>query len=141
MSESAPREGRVFDVWTVVLGLAGLGNLANGLWMLAAPVSWYYQLPAGVPDFGPLNEHFIRDIGCIFSLLGGALLGAAVWPSWRIPATVGAAGFALLHAAVHVLDTVRGLVGPEHWWIDVPGVYAPVFLLSGVAIWIRRTQA
>src|SRR5262245_21152199 len=61
------------DPWTIVLGVAALGNLANGAWMLADPVHWYENLPAGVPDFGPVNEHFVRDIGCAFMVLGLAL--------------------------------------------------------------------
>ena len=58
------------NVWTVILALAGLGNLANGLWMLADPVGWYREIPAAVPDFGPLNEHFVRDIGSAFAAQG-----------------------------------------------------------------------
>ena len=107
-AEPAAPRGRSFDSWTIVLGLFGLGNLANGFWMLADPVHWFYTLPAGVPDFGPLNEHFVRDIGCIFTLMGAGLMGAAVWPSWRVAATAAAAGFSLLHALVHVIDTTRG---------------------------------
>lgn len=140
-SEPAAESARVLNAMTIVLGLFGLGNLANGIWMLAAPVHWYYTLPAAVPDFGPLNEHFIRDIGCIFTLLGVALVGAAFRPSWRIAATATAAGFSLLHALVHVVDTVRGLVGPEHWMIDAPGVYAPAVVLTALALWIRRSYA
>ncbi len=45
--------GLTFDGWTIVLGLFALGNLANGIWMLADPVHWYDTLPAAVPDFGP----------------------------------------------------------------------------------------
>src|SRR5581483_2403752 len=43
--------------------ILGLLNVANGVWMLLAPASWYYRLPAGVPDTGPLNPHFVRDVG------------------------------------------------------------------------------
>ncbi len=139
-AEPAAPRGRSFDSWTIVLGLFGLGNLANGFWMLADPVHWFYTLPAGVPDFGPLNEHFVRDIGCIFTLMGAGLMGAAVWPSWRVAATAAAAGFSLLHALVHVIDTTRGLVGPEHWMIDLPGVYGPAILLTGLALWARRAH-
>ena len=74
-------------------------------------------------------------------LLGVALVGAAFRPSWRIAATATAAGFSLLHALVHVVDTVRGLVGPEHWMIDAPGVYAPAVVLTALALWIRRSYA
>ena len=130
----------VMDPWTLVLGLFGLGNLINGVWMLASPVDWYYTLPAGVPDFGPLNEHFIRDIGCIFTLLGAGLIGSAFRPAWRVAACGAAAGFSVLHALVHVLDTLRGLVGSEHWLIDLPLVYFPAILLTGLTIWIHRAH-
>ena len=129
----------VFDPWTLVFGLFGLGNLANGLWMLADPAGWYHTLPAAVPDFGPLNEHFVRDIGCIFVLIGAGLVWAAVRPGLRLAACIVAAGFSGLHALVHVLDTARGLVGPEHWMIDVPGVYGPALLLVGLTFWMWRT--
>ena len=33
--------------------IIGLGNLANGFWMLAAPENWFQDLPAAVPDTGP----------------------------------------------------------------------------------------
>lgn len=134
-------ERMTFDAWTIVFGIAGLANLGNGLWMLAAPPHWYATLPAGVPDFGPLNEHFVRDIGCIFTLVGAGLIGAAVRRSWRIPALLVATGFSVLHAIVHVIDTARGLVGPEHWAIDAPGVYAPALLLSAITFYfLAKTE-
>ncbi len=127
------------DPWTIVLGLLALPNLANGAWMLAAPAHWYHTLPAAVPDFGPLNEHFVRDIGCAFTLLGVGLGIAAVLPAWRVPALVAASGFYLLHALVHLLDTARGLVGPEHFLIDLPGVYAPALILLALTVWLAKT--
>jgi hypothetical protein len=41
---------------------------------------------------------------------------------------------------VHVVDTLRGLVGPEHWLIDLPGVYVPAVLI-GVVTWMLARQA
>ena len=131
-------ERATVDFWMIVLALFGFGNAANGAWMLADPVHWYHTIPAGVPDFGPLNEHFVRDIGCIYFLLGVALVVAAFRPAWRFAALAGAAGFSLLHALVHVLDTLRGLVGPEHWWIDLPGVYVPAVLLVLLTLRLPR---
>jgi hypothetical protein len=139
-SSAAASADYTFDVWTIVLGLFAVGNLANGIWMLATPAQWYEQLPAGVPDFGPLNEHFVRDIGCAFSLLGIGLAVAAVRPRWRVGACAAAAAFFGLHALVHVLDTARGLVGPEHWLIDLPGVYIPAVLIAGVTWLVARPQ-
>ena len=131
----------VWDWWTIVLGLFALSNLFNGAWMLAAPAHWYATLPAGVPDFGPLNEHFVRDIGCIFFLLGVALAWAAFVPRLRVVVCVAAAAFYGMHALVHVLDTARGLVGPEHWTIDLAGVYIPAVLLVVVATLVARRVA
>ena len=127
------------DAWTIVLGLFALGNLANGLWMLADPAHWYENLPAAVPDFGPLNEHFVRDIGCTFFVLGVALGVAAFVPRWRIAACAAAALFSALHALVHVFDTLRGLVGADHWLIDLPGVYVPAAVLIAVTWLVARS--
>lgn len=49
---------------TVAIGL-GLLLAANGLFMLADPVQWYAMVP-GVPETGPFNPHFVRDIGAIY---------------------------------------------------------------------------
>jgi hypothetical protein len=136
----AAEHARALDAWTIVLGIFALSNLANGAWMLAAPPHWYEHLPAAVPDFGPLNEHFVRDIGCTFTLLGVALAVAAFVPRWRVAACAATAGFYGLHALVHVIDTVRGLVGPEHWAIDFPGVYLPAFILVLVTWLVARAR-
>ena len=132
---------RTTDQWTIIFGLFGFANFATGIWMLLAPVHWYENIPAGVPDFGPMNEHFVRDIGCIFTLIGAGLLAAAREPSLRVVACAFAAGFSILHALVHVLDTARGLVGPEHWWIDLPGIYVPAILLSWLLVAVRRSES
>ncbi len=130
------------DFWTWVFLLTGLGNLANGLWMLADPAHWYTTLPAAVPDFGPLNEHFVRDIGSAFTMLAIGLLWATFRPSVRVPVLVLVTLFSTLHALVHVFDTSRGLVGPEHWGIDFPAVYLPtVVLIVLTIVLVRRTEA
>ena len=136
-----PTKAATTDFWTIALGLFGASNVANGAWMLFDPAHWYATLPAGVPDFGPLNEHFVRDIGCTFFLLGAALLIAAFVPRWRVPACAASAAFLVMHALVHVVDTARGLVGPEHWTIDIPGVYAPAALLVIVTLLLARQKA
>lgn len=138
---TATASGTVVDSWTIVLGIFALSNLFNGVWMLAAPAHWYENLPAAVPDFGPLNEHFVRDIGCIFLLLGVGLGWAAFVPRWRVAALAAAAGFSVLHAVVHVIDTARGLVGPDHWTIDLPGVYVPAVVLVGLTWLVARRPA
>jgi len=140
MSDRASPQGGP-DAWGITIGLFGLGNLVNGVWMLVDPVHWYYELPAAVPDTGPLNEHFVRDIGCIFVLIGVGLLASVFVRRWRVPALAVAAGFSVLHALVHVLDTARGLLSGEHWLIDAPAVYVPAVILTGMTIWLARATA
>ncbi len=122
-----------------VLVVLGVGNLANALWMLASPGGWFAGLPAAVPDFGPLNEHFVRDIGSAFLTQGAALVWAAFVPRWRVPLLAPVALFFGLHALAHVFDTTRGLVGSEHWAIDLPAVYLPALVMAAL-LWIVARQ-
>jgi hypothetical protein len=118
----------------------GLMNLGNGLWMLFAPEAWYHDLPAGVPDTGPLNLHFVRDIGAAFTTIGVAFLVGARDPYRHRGVLVAAALFFVLHAAVHVADLASGRLQAEHWLIDLPGVFVPAILLVVLSLprWWRR---
>jgi hypothetical protein len=98
---------------TVAMGL-GLALAADGLLMLFDPTGWYALAP-GVPETGPLNPHFVRDIGCAYILTGLALAGLAfnerAWPA----ALIGAL-FLTLHALVHVADGFSGRVHAIQSW-------------------------
>ncbi len=128
------------DPWTAVLALLGLGNGANGAWMLVDAEGWYRRLPAAVPDFGPLNEHFVRDIGAAYVMVGAALVWAALRPALRLPMLSVVALFSMLHVAGHVADLVHGHVGADHWLIDLPGVFLPGIVFGALALWfgLRR---
>jgi hypothetical protein len=115
--------------WLWILGFLGVANLANAGWMLADPAGWYAGLPAAVPDTGPLNTHFVRDIGSAFAVVGVALLWGALRPALRVPLLALAALFYLLHGLVHVADTLADRLPAAHWAIDLPGVYLPAILL------------
>ncbi len=128
------------DRMKLVLGLFAAGNLANGAWMLRAPEHWYHNLPAGVPDTGPFNEHFVRDLGAVFLLMGLALVWAAARANLRVVILSVISGFYVLHAILHVWDTARGFLGPEHWALDAGGVYLPVVLLLAVTVWAKRAE-
>ncbi|MEM8606795.1 MAG: hypothetical protein AAGF92_06800 [Myxococcota bacterium] len=126
--------------WTVIFALFAAGNLANGLWMLADPVHWYVSLPANVPGTGPLNEHFVRDIGCVFTLIGVALAIAVARPKFRVTALAFAAGFYVAHSLVHVWDQVRGLLPPDQWKFDLVPVYGATVVLV-VLLWVLMRGA
>ncbi|HSW20107.1 MAG TPA: hypothetical protein VLJ86_23000 [Ramlibacter sp.] len=106
---------------------------ANGLYMLAAPHAWYHAVP-GVAATGPLNFHFVRDIGC-------AYLVAAVGMAWRaaLPASGWAAAligalFLLLHAGVHIAETLLGICGSDALLRDAPGVVLTAALALALAL-------
>jgi hypothetical protein len=128
------------DAWTWVLGAMALATFANAAWMLVDPARWYRDLPAGVPDTGPYNEHFVRDIGCAFLVMALALGWAAVSPRWRVPLCAIAASFLVAHAGLHVFDTLRGFLDAGHWWLDLPGVYAPAVLATWAALHFLRSD-
>ena len=67
------REHRTLDAWGWIFAIFGAICVANALWMLAGPLHWYHELPAAVPDTGPFNPHFVRDIGGAFFAVGVAL--------------------------------------------------------------------
>jgi hypothetical protein len=129
------------DLLAWALGVFAVVNLANGVWMLAAPADWYARLPAAVPDTGPLNEHFVRDVGSAFVMMGCALVAGALRPALRAPALAFVALFYVLHALVHVADTLTGRLPASHWLIDLPGVYLPAALLVALAAVAARRPA
>ena len=119
----------------------GVGTTANALWMLAGPMHWYTDLPAAVPDTGPFNPHFVRDIGCAFLTTGAALLWAAFSERFRLPLAAISAVFLTAHGLLHIYDTATGALGHNHWWLDFPGVYAPaVVMLVVVTVLARRDR-
>jgi hypothetical protein len=123
----------------LLLALAA-GSLANAFWMLAGPMHWYRELPAAVPDTGPFNPHFVRDIGCAFLTVGVALAWAALAPRLRFALVAVALLFYAAHALLHVYDTAVGNLPHTHWWLDLPGVYLPAALLFLLTWRLRRRE-
>lgn len=130
----------------VILGTAvllGILATANGLYMLLAPQAWYVAVP-GVTTTGGFNQHFIRDIGMIFMLVGTAfLVGAAKTEArawlWGI-AALWLAG----HALFHVWEVAVGICGASALIRDFPAVSLPAIIalvLSGWAFTTRQRDA
>lgn len=129
------------DLYGWVLLVLGVGTIANALWMLAGPMHWYNELPAAVPDTGPFNPHFVRDIGCAFLTTGVALVWAARSKEFRWPLAAIATLFLVAHALLHVYDTIVGNLPSSHWELDFAGVYLPVLILAWVLAKIPRERA
>jgi hypothetical protein len=115
----------------VVLGIAAV---ANGVYMLVAPESWYFAVP-GVTTTGPFNQHFIRDIGLIFLFLGGAFLFGAARPELRVvfwgAATIWLAG----HALFHFWEVAVGICSASALARDFPAVTLPALLGVAITLW------
>lgn len=120
----------------IFFGIAGALSVANGAWMLLSPEEWYRVFPGAIADTGPLNPHFIRDLGGWY-LAGGLLLLFAFANPLRfggVTLVVVLVAFGV-HAGIHVFDIASGRLPAAHWIIDAPLVFAPVFVI-GILLWL-----
>jgi hypothetical protein len=111
----------------------GVGLALNALFMLAAPAQWYAAVP-GVTQSGPLNTHFVRDIGAAYLVAAAGLLGFAASVRARPAARAGAA-FLALHALVHLWDAAAGREPAHQLLLDLATVFLPAVLAVGIA-WV-----
>jgi hypothetical protein len=115
----------------LIASILGVLLAANGIAMLVGPAAWYAAVP-GVTHTGPLNFHFVRDIGCAYLMVGCALVWLAINPrAW--PAALTGAVFLTLHAATHVADAAAGREALRQLLIDLPGVFVPPMIALGLA--------
>ena len=114
----------------IVAWVLGISLAANGLVMLAVPAAWYAAVPR-VPETGPFNPHFIRDIGVAYFVAGVTFPWLAMRDAARPAAQAGAA-FLALHAIVHLWDAAAGREHMHALLVDVPAVFLP----PALAIWI-----
>jgi hypothetical protein len=108
------------------------GLAANGAAMLAQPAAWYHAVP-GVIYTGPLNPHFVRDIGAAYLAAAAGLAWRALRGPSAAPAAQCGALFLFLHAAIHVGETLAGLCGWRQLLADTPGVVLPALLAAALA--------
>jgi hypothetical protein len=118
----------------VIATLLGLGMAANGVFMLVAPLDWYFAVP-GVTSTGAFNQHFIRDIGIIFVMTGGAYMVGAFRPNSRLllwaMATIWYSG----HALFHLWEIAVGICSPSAFPRDFPAVTLPALIGIGLTAW------
>ena len=120
------------------LVLLGLFHLGNGLFMIAAPDSWYAAVP-GVMQTGPMNHHFIVDIGLAFVASGAFMilgtrarlaafaLAGATWPA--------------LHALFHVWEWIAdGIPADPHILASDAVAVMGVSFLGFALAWMRARQ-
>ena len=123
--------------------LLGIAAIANGTFMLVAPESWYFAVP-GVTTTGPFNQHFVRDIGLIFLLLGGSFLLGAVQPHLRVLLWAAPSIWLSGHALFHFWEVAVGICSASAIPRDFPAVTLPAvvgLVLTAWAIGQTRTAS
>jgi hypothetical protein len=126
----------------ICLGTAiviGLGALANGCFMLVSPAEWYLAVP-GVTTTGPFNQHFLRDIGLIFLLVGGAFLTGAARPAYRVPLWAAASLWLGGHALFHFWEVAVGICGPSALVRDFSAVTVPAVIAAALTGWAEHDR-
>jgi hypothetical protein len=124
----------------IVAGIAlllGFIMLVNGTWQLVAPEGWYWAIP-GVPDRGPFNQHFVRDIGIVYSLTGIGLIMGAVQPAQRFGYWWAPTLWLVGHALFHVWEVLVGICGPASLIQDFAGVMLPALITLALLVYARR---
>ena len=118
----------------VVLGVAAV---ANGVFMLASPLGWYFAVP-GVTTTGSFNQHFIRDIGIIFLFIGAGFLTGAFKPPLRLFAWGAPTIWLSAHALFHFWEVAVGICSASALGRDFPAVTLPALLGWVLTAWALR---
>lgn len=109
-----------------VLAVAGV-QLVTGLLLALTPGVFYDALA----DFGPRNDHDLRDMAAFYLASAVVLVIAAGRPSWRAPALALVGLQFAIHAINHLIDVGDadpGWVGP----LDLATLALGAVLLGGL---------
>jgi hypothetical protein len=122
--------------------LAATGAL-TGLWAYVAPRNWYDTFPgmglSWLPQLGPYNEHFTKDVGAMF--LGLTLLSVLTFihvaNTTLVKVTAGTwTVFNLLHFIYHM--QMLGMYNTRDQILNV--LVLSAILLAGAALFVPARQ-
>ena len=117
-----------------IAALLGVALIANGVFMLVAPADWYVAVP-GVTATGPFNQHFLRDLGLRFLLLGGAFVGGAAQPHLRVALWAAPSIWLTGHALFHFWEVAVGICSSSVIARDFPAVTLPAIIGTALTFW------
>lgn len=121
----------MLDGWPrYLLWLVGVTSIVNGIAMYFTPGDWFTAVP-GVPETGPFNGHFVRDVGAAYVMTGVAVILAVRLRPSRLPLLVVASLFSGGHAARHVVEWITVEATHQHWMSDAAGVVLPALVILG----------
>jgi hypothetical protein len=132
-------EGELTMLSRILLGVLGLIQVVNGLLMIGDTDSWYWAIP-GVSQTGPMNHHFIIDIGLAFIVSGTSMtIGLRAGRAATTCALIGAT-WPALHALFHILEWfVDGF--PSELSVAVADAQGVVFIgFLGFSLALRRAR-
>ncbi len=121
------------------IGFLAAASLANAAVMLFGTEFWYWSTP-GVPDTGPYNRHFVRDIGLTFALIGACFAGGLYYQSLRVPLLAVGSGWLVLHALLHLVEVATGCLSPASLIVDTPAIFVPAVLSALVTFNLYSEQ-
>ena len=109
--------------------LLGAISCGNGLWMMLSESTWFAHMPVAAIDTGPLNSHFVHDVGLMYvlSALGAFWCGYKLKNCFEIHLWITL--FLTGHALIHITEILNGSLPPSHWLIDFPLVTFPAIVL------------
>ncbi len=118
----------------VVLRIVGAVMIANGVWMVARAIEWFFHIPADMTATGEPNGHLIRDVGFAYIVFGAALSWCSFELRSRRPVFLMVTFFMVAHAFGHLVEILIGALPASHWWIDFPLVFLPGLILGALAL-------
>lgn len=123
---------------TGLAAIVALIYVANGGYMVIDPSGWYATVP-GVTATGPMNAHFIPDIGFIYILSGLAFALAVCRPrAFRLWVSAGTA-WPALHGVFHIFEWLTHGPPPASIWVaEALAVVFPVMI--GIVLALTPSQ-
>jgi hypothetical protein len=115
-----------------ILWALGAVQLLTALSLALLPGSFYEALA----DFGPRNDHDLRDMSAFYFAAAVALFVAARRPSWRVPVLALVGMQYSLHAVNHLIDVADADPG----WVGPFDVVALVAIAGVCALALRAAR-
>ncbi|MBL4788690.1 MAG: hypothetical protein JKY60_06460 [Kordiimonadaceae bacterium] len=122
---------------TLILYILGGYHFATGI-MIYFLTDFFYE--NFTSHTGPLNSHFLADVGAAYITAGAALLMGAYIAKWRVPFAVSALMFLGLHSLIHITEMVTGKLSSEQAVSDVVTVILPSAFV-GLMIYLTLKMA
>ena len=126
---------------TLILYILGAYHFATGI-VIYFMTNFFYE--HFVSHTGPLNLHFLTDVGAAYITAGAALLLGAYIAKWRVPFAISALMFLGLHSLIHVTEIVSGQLSGQQALSDAATVILPtifVALMIYVTLKMANTEA